>query len=108
MKRLPSIRNAAIVIAALAVIATACSSASTDSGDTATTAAGAASTEAVSTNAVSSAIVAEIQTTLTALGYDTGTIDGVYGPHTTSALVANPYSSAPSNAAITTSRPVFN
>ncbi len=85
MRRLSSIRLAAVALLAVALLASACSSGSSDT----TVAAGAAeTTKPASGNDVSSAIVKEIQTTLTALGYDTGTIDGIYGPHTTSALEA--------------------
>jgi len=88
MKRLSSIRSAAIVIAAVALIATACSSDSSDSTDEVVAAESTEATAASDSNEVSSAIVVEIQTTLTALGYDTGAIDGIYGPHTTGALEA--------------------
>lgn len=73
----------AFVFVAVALFATACSSDSTD-----TTAAATDTTMTANGEAVSSAIVVEIQTTLTALGYDTGSLDGIYGPHTTSAIEA--------------------
>jgi peptidoglycan hydrolase-like protein with peptidoglycan-binding domain len=76
MKRLSSIRMATVLFAALALLATACSS--SDSSDT---------TAAVSTgNTESTVIVKEIQTTLKALGYDTGPVDGVFGASTVAAL----------------------
>ena len=94
MNRLSTSRAAAFVFVAVALFTTACSSGSSDTtaaaGATETTAAAGATetTKAASDDAVSSAIVVEIQTTLTALGYDTGSLDGIYGPHTTSAIEA--------------------
>ena len=79
---------------AIALLATACSTGSSDTtaaaSATETTAASGSTetTKPASGNDVSSAIVKEIQTTLTALGYDTGSIDGIYGSETTSALEA--------------------
>jgi len=80
----------AIAFVAVALFATACSSDSTDTTSAAsnTTAAASNTTKAAGGDAVSSAIVVEIQTTLTALGYDTGSLDGIYGPHTTAAIEA--------------------
>lgn len=76
MKRFSSIRFAAVVFAAVALLAAACGS---DSSDT---------TSAADGNDVSSAIVMELQTTLAALGYDSGPVDGIYGPDTITALEA--------------------
>jgi peptidoglycan hydrolase-like protein with peptidoglycan-binding domain len=87
MKRFSSIRMVVVLFAAVALLGAACSS--DDSSDTTAAAAtGTETTEASGGSDVESAIVKEIQTTLTALGYDTGSIDGIYGPHTTSALEA--------------------
>lgn len=101
MKRLPSLRFTAIALLAASLLFAACSSDSTDTtaaagatettvaaGSTDTTAATGASetTKPASGHDVSSAIVKEIQTTLTALGYDTGPVDGIYGWSTITAL----------------------
>jgi peptidoglycan hydrolase-like protein with peptidoglycan-binding domain len=99
MKRFSSIRLA-VMVAVFALVAAACSSDSTDTtaaagGATATTAAGASAdggetktTPAPEGNDIESAIVKEIQTTLTALGYDPGPVDGIYGWGTITALEA--------------------
>ena len=101
MKRLSSLKLAAIALLAIALLATACSSGSSDTtaaasatettvaaGATDTTAATGATetTKPASGHDVSSAIVKEIQTTLTALGYDPGPVDGIYGWGTITAL----------------------
>ncbi len=63
-----------VVFAAVALLTAACSS---DPSDT---------TSAASGNDVSSAVVMELQTTLAAVGYDPGPVDGTFGPSTITAL----------------------
>lgn len=95
---------AVMLFAVVALLAAACSS-SDDSSDTtvaadgatATTAAGSETTaasgstdttKASSGAAIESAITKDIQTVLAHLGYHTGPVDGIYGPHTISAIEA--------------------
>jgi peptidoglycan endopeptidase LytF len=71
-------------IMALSLFVTACSS----SSSTETTAASSGGDSSLDGASVSNAIVKELQTTLAALDYYTGSVDGVYGPETTQAVEA--------------------
>ena len=96
MRRLSSIKLAAVALVAFALLAAACSSDSSDttaptSSDTTAAASSSGSSETKTTAApegadVSSAIVKEVQTTLTALGYAVGPVDGIYGSSTIAAI----------------------
>ena len=76
-----------VMIMAVSLLVSACSSSSSSQTTEATTASssGDSSSDGAS---VSNAIVKELQITLAALDYYTGSIDGVYGPETTQAVEA--------------------
>lgn len=89
MRKKPfTLKHLILLVAAISLIVAACSS----DDSTSTTAASSASGEQTKTtpapegNDLESAIVKELQTTLKALGYDPGPVDGIYGWGTITAL----------------------
>jgi peptidoglycan hydrolase-like protein with peptidoglycan-binding domain len=86
-KRIPSVRLALAVFAAISLLAAACSSG--DSSDTTAAPSGATETTAVAsggTTTNSSPIVKDLQLALQAVGYHPGTADGIYGQNTVDAV----------------------
>jgi peptidoglycan hydrolase-like protein with peptidoglycan-binding domain len=79
-----------VMIMAVSLLVTACSSSSSTETTEATEATAASSGGDSSSDgaSVSNTIVKELQITLAALDYYTGSIDGVYGPETTQAVEA--------------------